>query len=65
MPFSYGLILGLASMDEDAFTRLPSVGLDPDLLGDDLPTNHDYLDTSFGAGADLTVMNDDEVEFYE
>ena len=52
-------------MDEEAFARLPSLGLDPDLLGDDLPTNLDFLDTSYAAGTGLTVGNDDDVEFFE
>ena len=52
-------------MDEEAFARLPSLGLDPDLLGDDLPTNLDYLDTSYAAGSALTLVNDDEVEFFK
>ena len=52
-------------MDEEAFSRLPSLGLDPDLIGDDLPTNLDYLDTSYAAGMGLIAADDDEVEFFE
>ena len=30
------------------------------MIGDDLPSNPEYLDTSFGAAGGLTVLEDDE-----
>ena len=35
------------------------------MINDDLPTNPEYLDTSFGAAAGLRVLDDDDLdEFY-
>ncbi|KAL7283400.1 hypothetical protein ACG7TL_002830 [Trametes sanguinea] len=52
----------LASLDDQAFRRLPEVGAAPDMVEDDLPTNPDYLDESFGAAAGLRELSDDEFE---
>ncbi|KAI0748137.1 hypothetical protein C8Q80DRAFT_1120684 [Daedaleopsis nitida] len=52
----------LASLDESAFKRLPEVGSAPDMIEDDLPTNPDYLDESFGAAAGLREFSDDEFD---
>ncbi|KAH9946106.1 uncharacterized protein BXZ73DRAFT_86295 [Epithele typhae] len=52
----------LASLDEYAFRRLPEVGAAPDMIDDDLPTNPDYLDESFGAAAGLREISDDEFD---
>ncbi|RPD66149.1 hypothetical protein L227DRAFT_488798, partial [Lentinus tigrinus ALCF2SS1-6] len=52
----------LASLDEQAFRRLPEVGAAPDMIEDDLPTNPDYLDEHFGAAAGLREFSDDEFE---
>ena len=35
----------------------------PDMIRDDLPTNMDYLDESFGSAAGLRELEDDEDEF--
>ena len=51
-----------ASLDEQAFRRLPEVGAAPDMIEDDLPTNPDYLDEHFGAAAGLREFSDDEFE---
>ncbi|KAI0647065.1 hypothetical protein C8Q79DRAFT_1009211 [Trametes meyenii] len=52
----------LASLDDHAFRRLPEVGAAPDMIEDDLPTNPDYLDESFGAAAGLRELSDDEFD---
>ncbi|TBU50794.1 hypothetical protein BD309DRAFT_907025 [Dichomitus squalens] len=52
----------LASLDEQAFRRLPEVGAAPDMIEDDLPTNADYLDEHFGAAAGLRDFSDEEFE---
>ncbi|KAA1471103.1 hypothetical protein DENSPDRAFT_858705 [Dentipellis sp. KUC8613] len=57
----------MASVDDRAFQRVPEVGAAPDLINDDLPSNLEYLDESFGAAAGLRDF-DDEVfddEFHE
>ncbi|KAH9935004.1 uncharacterized protein B0H18DRAFT_1082721 [Fomitopsis serialis] len=51
-----------ASLDEHAFRQLPEVGAAPDMIYDDLPTNPDYLDESFGAAAGLRELDDDEFD---
>jgi len=51
-----------ASLDEEAFNRLPEVGAAPDFINDDLPSNTDYLDASFGAAAGLRAYDDDDLE---
>jgi autophagy-related protein 2 len=38
------------------------VGAAPDMIYDDLPSNPDYLDVSFGAAAGLRELNDDDLD---
>ncbi|KAI5124376.1 hypothetical protein M0805_008979 [Coniferiporia weirii] len=55
----------LRSLDEQAFRRQPVIGPLPDMIGDDLPNNPEYLDASFGAAAGFRPLDDnDEDEFY-
>lgn len=51
-------------MDESAFRRAPVIGPLPDMIDDDLPTNLEYLDASFGAAAGLRPIEDEDDEFY-
>lgn len=41
---------------------MPEVGAAPDMINDDLPTNVDYLDESFGTAAGLRELSDDEFD---
>ena len=41
---------------------MPEVGAAPDMIYDDLPSNPDYLDVSFGAAAGLRELDDDDVD---
>jgi autophagy-related protein 2 len=59
---SDGLTPSLASVDEYAFKRIPEVGPAPDMINDDLPTNLDYLDESFGTAAGLRELRDDDLD---
>jgi len=52
----------LGSLDEEAFKTLPEVGAAPDMINDDLPSNLDYLDESFGAAAGFREIRDDEFD---
>lgn len=52
----------LGSLDEEAFKTLPEVGAAPDMINDDLPSNLDYLDESFGAAAGFREIEDDEFD---
>ncbi|PCH37996.1 hypothetical protein WOLCODRAFT_87760 [Wolfiporia cocos MD-104 SS10] len=52
----------MSSLDEDAFRQPPEIGSTPDMINDDLPTNPDYLDESFGSAAGLRELDDDEFE---
>ncbi|CAK5277669.1 unnamed protein product [Mycena citricolor] len=52
----------MASVEEMAFRSVPEVGPPPDMIQDDLPTNMDYLDESFGAAAGLRELNDDDLD---
>lgn len=52
----------LGSLDEEAFKTLPEVGAAPDMISDDLPSNPDYLDESFGAAAGFREIRDDEFD---
>ncbi|KZT26471.1 hypothetical protein NEOLEDRAFT_1177476 [Neolentinus lepideus HHB14362 ss-1] len=57
---------GLAySMDEYAFRRVPEVGAAPDMISDDLPTNPDYLDASFGAAAGFRELTDSDLDEFD
>ncbi|KAG9127181.1 autophagy- protein 2 [Ceratobasidium sp. 392] len=51
----------LGEIDDETFRRDPEVGFTPDMIDDDLPTNPDYLDESFGAAAGLMDLSDDEL----
>lgn len=44
---------------------MPEVGPAPDMINDDLPTNLEYLDESFGAAAGLRELSDDEFDIEE
>ncbi|KAG8750363.1 autophagy- protein 2 [Ceratobasidium sp. 428] len=50
----------LSEIDDETFRREPAV-FTPDMIDDDLPTNLDYLDESFGAAAGLMDLSDDEL----
>ncbi|TDL27313.1 hypothetical protein BD410DRAFT_762110 [Rickenella mellea] len=51
-------------LDEHAFSRqVPETGHAPDMISDDLPTNPEYLDASFGAAAGLRELDDDDLDF--
>ncbi|KAF5373651.1 hypothetical protein D9758_000606 [Tetrapyrgos nigripes] len=52
----------MSSIDDLAFKRVPEIGPAPDMIFDDLPTNMDYLDESFGAAAGLREFVDDDLE---
>jgi autophagy-related protein 2 len=52
----------IASIEDIAFRRLPEIGPAADMIYDDLPTNRDYLDESFGAAAGLRAFSDDELD---
>lgn len=58
-------VYGLASLDNDAFKRPPDIGPAPDMIYDDLPTNLDYLDESFGTAAGLRELRDDDLEDFD
>jgi autophagy-related protein 2 len=44
---------------------VPEVGPPPDLISDDLPTNLDYLDASFGTAAGLRELRDDDLNEFD
>ncbi|EJD44143.1 hypothetical protein AURDEDRAFT_185172 [Auricularia subglabra TFB-10046 SS5] len=52
----------MASVDDNAFRRLPAVGSAPDLVTDDLPRNMNYIDVSYGTAAGLVALPDDGEE---
>jgi autophagy-related protein 2 len=54
-----------ASVDEHAFRTAPEVGTAPDMINDDLPTNLDYLDESFGTAAGLRELTDDDLDEFD
>lgn len=54
-----------ASVDDLAFKRVPDVGPPPDMINDDLPTNMDYLDESFGAAAGLRELRDEDLDDFD
>lgn len=41
------------------------MGPAPDMIYDDLPTNLDYLDESFGTAAGLRELRDDDLEDFD
>ncbi|KAF8212161.1 hypothetical protein K438DRAFT_1806068 [Mycena galopus ATCC 62051] len=55
----------MASVDDLAFKRVPQVGSAPDMINDDLPTNPDYLDESFGAAAGLRELVDEDLDDFD
>ncbi|KAJ7285766.1 hypothetical protein C8J57DRAFT_1168465 [Mycena rebaudengoi] len=55
----------MASVDDLAFKRVPEVGPAPDMINDDLPTNMDYLDESFGAAAGVQELRDDDLDDFD
>nr|GAT53224.1 predicted protein [Mycena chlorophos] len=55
----------MASVDDMAFNRVPEVGPPADMINDDLPTNLDYLDESFGAAAGLRELRDDDLDDFD
>jgi len=55
-------IPGPDSIDQHAFRDVPEVGAAPDMIFDDLPSNLDYLDVSFGAAAGLRELDDDDLD---
>ncbi|KAJ6496744.1 hypothetical protein C8R47DRAFT_1115401 [Mycena vitilis] len=55
----------MASVDDLAFKRVPEVGPPPDMINDDLPTNMDYLDESFGAAAGLRELRDEDLDDFD
>lgn len=60
--YSYGI---LASVEDLAFKRMPEIGPAPDMIYDDLPTNLDYLDESFGAAAGLRELVDEDLDEFD
>lgn len=44
---------------------MPDLGPAPDMIHDDLPTNLDYLDASFGAAAGLRELRDEDLFDFE
>ncbi|KAF9013883.1 hypothetical protein BDQ17DRAFT_1341670 [Cyathus striatus] len=48
--------------DESTFHRPPELGPSPDMIDDDLPTNLDYLDESYGAAGGLRELTDEDLE---
>ncbi|KAJ3562000.1 hypothetical protein NP233_g9845 [Leucocoprinus birnbaumii] len=55
----------MSSVEDIAFKRPPEIGPAPDMIHDDLPTNPEYLDESFGAAAGLREFDDDELDDLE
>jgi autophagy-related protein 2 len=55
-------ISGPDSIDQHAFQDVPEVGAAPDMIYDDLPSNPDYLDVSFGTAAGLRELDDDDLD---
>ncbi|KAH9180656.1 hypothetical protein EDB89DRAFT_1840925 [Lactarius sanguifluus] len=49
-------------IDQHAFRSVPEVGAAPDMINDDLPSNLDYLDVSFGTAAGLRELDDDDLD---
>ncbi|KAI0273740.1 hypothetical protein BC834DRAFT_816242 [Gloeopeniophorella convolvens] len=50
------------SIDQLAFRTLPEIGPAPDMINDDLPSNADYLDASFGAAAGLRELDEEDLD---
>ncbi|KAF8163360.1 hypothetical protein B0H34DRAFT_764867 [Crassisporium funariophilum] len=55
----------MSSVEDLAFKRLPDVGHSADMIYDDLPTNLDYLDESFGTAAGLREFRDEDLDEFD
>ncbi|CAA7271644.1 unnamed protein product [Cyclocybe aegerita] len=55
----------MSSVEDLRFTRPPEIGHAPDMIYDDLPTNPDYLDESFGAAAGLREILDEDLDDFD
>jgi autophagy-related protein 2 len=54
-----------ASVEDLAFKVIPEIGPSGDLIQDDLPTNLDYLDESFGSAAGLRELRDEDLDEFD
>jgi len=52
----------LASIDDAAFKKIPTMGSAADMIDDDLPTNLEYLDDSYSASAGLREFDDEDLD---
>ncbi|KAF9472211.1 hypothetical protein BDN70DRAFT_887253 [Pholiota conissans] len=55
----------MSSVEDLAFKKIPEIGPAADMIYDDLPTNMDYLDESFGAAAGLRELVDEDFDDFE
>jgi autophagy-related protein 2 len=55
----------LASVEDFAFKVAPEIGPSGDLIQDDLPTNLDYLDESFGSAAGLRELREEDLDEFD
>lgn len=54
------------TLDENAFKRLaPALSHDPDMIEDDLPTNPDYIDASYGSAAGVRDLTDEDLNEFD
>ena len=54
------------TLDENAFRRLaPALSHDPDMVEDDLPTNPDYIDASYGSAAGMRDLTDEDLDEFD
>ena len=54
------------TLDENAFRRLaPALSHDPDMVEDDLPTNTDYIDASYGSAAGVRDLTDEDLDAFD
>lgn len=54
------------TLDENAFRRLaPALSHDPDMVEDDLPTNPDYIDVSYGSAAGVRDLTDEDLDEFD
>ena len=54
------------TLDENAFRRLaPALSYDPDMVEDDLPTNPDYIDVSYGSAAGVRDLTDEDLDEFD
>ena len=65
LPLYLSAIIRAASLDEQAFGNAPEFGAMADMIHDDLPSNPEYLDASFGAAAGFRDMTDDDAEGFD